>query len=67
MRYGIGLGDNAVCNAASEGIADRVLIRVPAIRRKLRRTDDTLAQVLNEIVRGRAYMDEFAMQSRLRG
>src|SRR5580700_7973042 len=54
VGYAVGLIDDAMNGALAESIADRRAIVMQAIGRNLRRPDHATAQVLNEIVRGRA-------------
>jgi hypothetical protein len=46
VRYRIGLGDRAVRNTIAEGIADRVLVGMKAIRRNLGHSDNPVANVI---------------------
>jgi len=48
--YRIGLVDDAVSHAATEGIADRIAVRIKAVRCDFRRANHPLAQVLNKLV-----------------
>jgi hypothetical protein len=46
VDYRIGLVDDAMRGAEAEGIADRVLVRMIAVRADFRHTDDALAEIL---------------------
>ena len=49
VGYTVGLIDDPVGDLGAERFADCVLVRRQAIRRELRRADDALAHILNEL------------------